>query len=387
MLEIGEPAAEHADGLAAVAAISFNYTPRPESISLDGALCAFDDGKVVAICRALPFGQWWGGARVPCAGVAGVAVLPEYRGRGLAGRLMRQLLEARRAAGDAVSALYPANAPLYRQHGYEFAGLYTELTVPVVDLPPSRAEVRLLEEGELADLMACYSTYASRHNGPVETADAERWKEHILAHKDEGTHQRTVVAPGEAGVEGYASYFLGNWESRGYPVVSKHLVALTPGALGALLGYFRRFEGSASTFTWRGSPSTAPVGIAAGSDGFSVVPKLRRWMLRVLDVPLALERRGYQSASGEVVIEIEDPMFPANAGAWRLRVENGRAQAAKLSEEVRAPVPIGLFSALYAGLVAPWDLVLLGALAPDEPRLGELSRLFAGPVAWMPDFF
>ena len=50
-------------------------------------------------------------------------------------------------------------------------------------------------------------------------------------------------------------------------------------------------------------------------------------------------------------------------------------------------LPIGLFSALYTGLASPSDLVLLGALDEDDPSLGFLTALFAGPVPWMPDAF
>ena len=390
MLEIGEPSAEHKEAVAAVAGFSFNYAVRPESVSLNGSLCAFDDGRVVAISRALAFQQWWGGARVPCAGVAGVAVLPEYRGRGIAGQLMRQLLEKRRAQGDALSVLYPANAPLYRQLGYEFAGLHPEFALPVKDLPGYRGPAdgaREMRDSEMPEVMACFSTFASRHNGPVESTDRERWREHILAHKDEGTHQRTMVVPGDAGVEGYASYFLGNWETGGYPLFCKHLVAVTPRAFAVLLGHFRRFENSAASLTWRGSPSTTPVGLAAGATGFSIVPKLRRWMLRVVDVRRALESRGYGDQSGEVVLEIDDPLFAENSGTWLLRVELGRGKAEKLDRRPGRPLSIGIFSALYAGLATPWDLVLLGAMPAEGPQAGAMSKLFAGPVAWMPDFF
>ncbi len=85
---------------------------------------------VVGTSQAIAFDQWFGGSRVPCAGVASVAVLPEYRGRGVAGALMTQLLQHRRGQGDAVSTLYPANAQLYRRLGYEFAGLRPEFRAP-----------------------------------------------------------------------------------------------------------------------------------------------------------------------------------------------------------------------------------------------------------------
>ncbi len=248
----------------------------------------------------------------------------------------------------------------------------------------------------MADVMSCYSRFASTHNGPVETADPARWANHVLAHKGEGNQQQTVMVAADGGVDGYASYFLDNWGKGGYAVHCKHLVALSAPALSTLLGHFRRFENSARDVLWHGPASTGPMGLALASSGFSITPGLRRWMLRALDVPRALGARGYQGVSGEVTLAIEDPLFPANAGPWLLRVDRGRAQvtpaaggagAGAAAAAAAKPVPIGLFSALYTGLATPGDLVLMGALDEDDPRLPVLSTLFAGPVPWMPDFF
>lgn len=371
--------------------LAFNFEAKPEEISLPGSLCAFDGARVAGTSRAVAFDQWVGGARVPCAGVSGVAVLPEHRGRGLAGELMRQLLQRRRESGDAVSVLYPANAALYRRLGYEYAGLRPRFSAPVADLPSSRGEVAEMAEGDISAVMACFSRYASAHTGPVESADPSRWASHILAHKGEGVQQRTVVVPGDQGVAGYASYFQeGSFDNGGFGVTCKHLVALDARALRTLLGYFRRFENAAAQFAWHGPPSTGPTGLALSSTAFSIGPALRRWMGRVLDVPRALEARGYPpSVAAEVVVGVEDPLFPANAGPWTLHVEHGQARVAPAPAPAAAgrPLPIGLLSALYTGFATPADLVVLGAMDDDDPRLAPLSALFAGPVPWMPDFF
>lgn len=396
MLDIHEPTKEDREGIALVAGLSFNFAMSPDIVTLPGPLCAFDNGRVIGTARAIPFDQWFGGARVPCAGIAGVAVLPEYRGRGVAAAIMWQLLERRRSQGEVVSALFPANSQLYRQLGYEFAGLRPEFRAPVTDLPVSKVGVREMAVGEMAQVMACYSRYAAAHNGPVESSAPAHWADHILAHQGEGTHQRTVVVPGDGGLDGYASYFVDRWENDGYSVHCKHLVALTSPALLGLLGHFRRFENAARELVWRGPPSTAPVGLALGSTAFTITPGLRRWMLRLLDVPRALEARGYPGQSGEVVIAVDDPLFPENAGPWLLQVANGRAQvgpapsgpgAGEPARPGAKPLPAGLLAALYAGLATPADLVLMGAIDASDPRLPTLSALFAGPVPWMPDFF
>lgn len=405
MLDIHEPADADRGAIATVVNLAFNINLGPDDISVPGTLCAFDGDRVVGTSRAIAFDQWFGGERVPCTGVSGVTVLPEFRGRGVADALMRQLLERQRSTGDTVSVLYPANSPLYRRLGYEFGGLWPQFRAPVTDLPAGKGEVRELADGDLPRVMACFSQFASAHNGPVESADPTRWTESVLAHKGEGTHQRTVVVPGnagspagaaEGGLAGYASYFLeGSAAGRGFRVTCKHLVALTPSALRTLLGYFRRFENAAQEIAWLGAPSTAPLGLALASTGFAIVPTLSRWMGRVLDVPRALEARGYPRAvSGSVAIGVEDPLFPANNGPWAVEVAGGRAQVTPATRGMATggttfagPVPIGLFSALFTGLATPGDLVLLGALSKGDPQLGLLSDLFAGPVPWMPDFF
>ena len=112
--------------------------------------------------------------------------------------------------------------------------------------------------------------------------------------------------------------------------------------------------------------------------------------MRVVDVPGALEARGYPAVEGEAILRIDDPLFPANNGPWKVRAQDGKV-AVTSAEPHRGvafkPLPIGLFSALYTGLATPSDLILLGALEADDPRAGLLSDLFGGPVPWKPDIF
>ena len=113
-------------------------------------------------------------------------------------------------------------------------------------------------------------------------------------------------------------------------------------------------------------------------------------MARILDVPRALEGRGYPAVSGEVVVELRDPLFPDNAGPWLVRADGGQVTVTPAPGASSSParaMPIGLFSALYTGFATVGDLVLIGALDGTDPRLPVLSTLFSGPVPWMPDFF
>ena len=80
-------------------------------------LAAYDDGLLVARAMIWPFSQYWGGQVLPMAGIAGVVVSPEYRGRGVGTALMAGMVSRTHQLGYAVSALYPATVPVYRSTG------------------------------------------------------------------------------------------------------------------------------------------------------------------------------------------------------------------------------------------------------------------------------
>jgi predicted acetyltransferase len=401
MFEIRPAGEADREDLASALDLAFNLRRSAADVQLERRLCAFDGDRAVASARPIDYDQWFGGLRVPCTGVAAVAVLPEYRGQGVASLLLRSLLREEKARGRAVSALYPTATALYRSLGYEFGGLRLQFTAPVSDVPASRgsSEVRQMQPSDLGAVMECFSRFASAHNGPVQSPDPDWWQDHVLSPKSHEELPRAVVVPNGEKVAGYASYHLAPWGPGGlgrssYKVVCNHLVFEDARAQRALLGYFRGFENSAKELAWYGPPSTSPMALAIASNGFSVKPELTRWMTRVLDVPLALRARGYPHVSGEAVVEIDDAVFPENSGPWLVQADAGRASvrpvdAATAERRQRAgkPLPVGLFSALYTGFATPADLVVVGALDDDDERVPFLSALFAGPVPWMPDFF
>ena len=408
MLDIRPPGETDREAIALLSGLAFNSPPRPERVSLVGRLCVYNGDRLTASAGAIDFDQWFGGARVPCAGIEGVVVQPADRGRGTAAALVAELLRKVRVEGRLVSALYPSTASLYRKLGYEFGGLRPHFRVAITDLPAAGLPTGDVAKGEVSELAAgeldnremsadglgavadCFSRFASAHNGPVEKRDPAYWVDRALAHEGEGTYQRTVVVTDDAGVTGYASYFLEERKQDAYALVCKHLVATSTAALSRLIRYFRRFENAAKELVWTGPANAGPLGLALQGNGFALTPALSRWMVRVLDVPRALEYRGYPDIEGDAVLNIDDPLFPDNNGPWHLRAAHGKIEVGREDGKTSSapdPLPIGLFSALFTGLATASDLVLLGALKEDDERTGFLSALFAGPIPWMPDTF
>jgi len=116
-----------------------------------------------------------------------------------------------------------------------------------------------------------------------------------------------------------------------------------------------------------------------------------QWMLRVLDVPGALTARGWPGIDANAIFAVDDPMFPDNAGPWRLSVSDGEATVDPVSpaEAARSPrpIPIGAFSSMFTGFLRVADAVRLGILDRDDSATPAFARLLSGPDPWSPFFF
>src|SRR5204863_2297323 len=122
---------------------------------------AFDAaGRLVGRAVDRHHEQWWGGRRVVAADVAGVAVLPEARGRGVARALLGELLRRARERGAAVSALFPTVAAPYRGSGWEIGGVLRTVDLPTAAVARHRPAPHLsVRPGGPADLPAVAELY------------------------------------------------------------------------------------------------------------------------------------------------------------------------------------------------------------------------------------
>ncbi|MGO7216283.1 GNAT family N-acetyltransferase, partial [Rhizobium ruizarguesonis] len=65
---------------------------------------------------------WFGGRAVPACNIAHVAILPEYRGLGLADAILEDAGAIAASRGALVTTLFASTRPVYRRGGYELAG-------------------------------------------------------------------------------------------------------------------------------------------------------------------------------------------------------------------------------------------------------------------------
>ncbi|MDD9347319.1 GNAT family N-acetyltransferase [Mumia sp.] len=282
------------------------------AVDVGRQLAAYDGSTVVATARINAFGQWWGGRRLPMAGIGGVVVAPEHRGSGVGSALMRAVLERSRELGFLVSALYPATTAPYRAVGYEITGTRRVVDVSTEALRRLSGEpVRLRRGGpedaaELTRLLAA-GYEARRQSGPFD------WDPVEVAVDLADDEILTYLA--DDGVVSYA--FAGD-----------HLDVQTLGAAStSTLRALWRLVGS-------GSSTRSLVRVALGphdplfwmlTDNEVAVHQTQWWMLRLVDAPAAVAARGFPAAIDvEVPLVLTDPLHEGSSGRHLLVVSGGQ---------------------------------------------------------------
>jgi predicted acetyltransferase len=336
----------------------------------------YDDRLLVGRAMIWPFRQWWGGRPLPMAGIAGVVVLPEYRGRGVGTALVQGILERSRELGYPLSALYPATVPVYRRLGWEVAGSQYRVTIDTRLLRELRGGPRTVREagphdaGSMLELMR--RQYAeTRANGPKDDDEAELRRQ--LAEDSVFAYMCD---------DGYVVY---GWEGEDLAVYQ--LQAGDADAARALWSVV----GSGSSIAKRVYAYLAPDDPVHWLLPDVVAPSVHqnRWMLRCCDVQAAVEGRGYATGTSvDVALEISDPQLPGNGFTGRLQVSDGRGRL--VPGIGRGPVtrigPNG-FAALYAG--ASVSMLVAGGVVAggDQESYALLDSAFSGRPAYLLDYF
>ena len=332
--------------------------------------------KVVAGARIWDFDQWWAGRPVRMAGVAGVVVAPEFRGRGVGSLLMRGVLERSKAYGFPLTALYPATVVVYRHLGYEFAGGRYKFSFPAADvrvLGGKEVEVRQGGPDDAARLLELVAEVrsAGRESGML------RWPEAKVREWLGESETFSYLAD-----DGFVVY---TWDGSDLRV--DEIVAgseATARALWATVGSGSSIARSVHAYV---APHD-PIHLFLGHEADHTA-QVQRWMLRLLDPQAAITARGWlPGVAVETEFEIDDAELPDNAGRWRLAVAGGAAEltASTGSGSVPRLTARGL-AALYGG--TPLASLRAAGLAtgglPADDAL--LDTAFAGPAPYMLDFF
>lgn len=378
--------------------VSLNLDParrasRLPRLPLKDFRVAFDGDQAIASAAEFRFLQWFAGRSMPMSGIFGVATLPEYRGGGVMRDVVSTLMREAHAKGTPVTALYPAVLGPYRSLGYEIAGTFNEHRLAIDAIPAGIGDASAVREYTPEDLpavRACWSRAMRDATGTIEP-DGDGWWVHRTFNPQMDPTLRAVVVPAADGdgIEAFASFVRTPTPGElhvAFGLECNPLAAVSERGLRSMLAYLRGFRGLGRWVQWVGPPNDA---IAMVIPEHAVMHHWRYpWMLRLLHVDGAVRARGWPAgARAEAVFAVDDPMFPSNAGPWRLSVADGRAEVERAVGADAKPLTIGALSAMFTGYLRPHDAVRVGLMDAGDPAVEAFATLFAGPDPWTGFFF
>jgi predicted acetyltransferase len=342
------------------------------------------DGRIVTSLVLYPLTAWVRGQRVPLAGVGSVAVSPEHRRRGVGETLMRSALRELRQRGSAFSALYAFRGSYYRKLGYGAIEVVQQLAVSPANLPASdeARRVRRLLLPDRPAVETLYERVAAQGHFALERT-REWWAQRLWGYPGDW-----VVYEGRrrGQIEGYLHYEVDTTHGPfRLGLTLTEFVAASPEAHRGLVGYLASLADQVQEIhhaapgdnLWLATLRTAQnlrpgaeIGVLLDTGGVA-----HGAMLRVTDVKAGLECLPVAPhARGEVVLDVDDPILPQNARAWRVVAREGRLQARPEAASAARPpraghvrlprlkVPADALGPLLAGTLSPTGAAAAGLI-------------------------
>ncbi|NJO66418.1 MAG: GNAT family N-acetyltransferase [Leptolyngbyaceae cyanobacterium RM1_405_57] len=339
-------------------------------------------GQLAGGLATLPMGQWFGNQRVPMTGIAAVGVAPEYRGSGAAIALMQHTLQDLYASGVALSALYPATQQLYRKAGYEQGGSFCtwEISAQAIQVKERSLPVQPIHSPAANVFQALSQQQSQTNNGNLDRHPAI-WEEILKPDAPEVVYAYLF---GDDQPEGYIIFSQKQINNSAALVVLDWAI-LTPAAGLSFWKFLANHRSQIKKVRWRSSAIDLLTLLLPEQS--AKLHEADRWLLRIVNVISALEKRGYPSdVEMELHLDIQDDLLPDNSGKFILSVSNGQGTVTRGGKgELRLEI-CGL-APLYTGLFSPCQLQLLGQLEASERAIATATHLFAGSHPWLRDFF
>jgi predicted acetyltransferase len=357
---------------------SDRFDPERPGMAPGRHVAAYLDGALVGQVRRHAFGQHFGGRRLPCAGISGVAVAPEARNRALARRMLTESMERAAADGEVIAALYPTTAALYRSAGFEVAGWWVQRGVGVGELPRDDGSLTW-ERADLDDprAVAVHDRMAPDHDGWIDPgADFWAWRA-IRARKDESANRYLYI--GLRGPEPVAAvqYAYGRSERAMYRIDAEVVLGVDGVAVGAALAFLGSHGTTADEVRTLLPVDELELHLAHAQR--TRVHATWPWMLALIELPGAIAARGFpEGVAGSLSLEVTDGNRPANAGRWVLTVADGRG-ALERGGPGRVAVSVTDLAAVFSGHLDPVRLARAGRLGPASAAdVGLLRAAFVG---------
>lgn len=347
-------------------------------------LVAEYEGELIGSATVFPAEMWLSGVPIKIAAVAGVTVLPEFRRRGVAGKMMEFSIVRMFAEGRAMSALFPFSHKYYRRFGYD-----TINDVHAYRINPNNLtvfveghKVRPFEPDDLPMMRVMYKGQLTWHNGWFTRTNV--WWDRILKR-----WPQVMVFDNDGMIEGYYFYEI-KTSTRGERVMHiREFFAAENAAYRGLIGYLAA-QNEADVIEYLAPPDTPlrhalrqPQADDAQNRGWifndlcHVTPGM---MGRIINLPTALTARFYtRGMSGERSLKVTDSIIPTNEEPLVFRLVDGRAETrpADNNGQVQIETDIGTLSQILCGYMTMKDAQRLDRVQTDEDTCSWFDQAIA----------
>lgn len=320
-----------------------------------------------------------GGVAVPAAGMTALGVMPGYQRQGALATLAGSLVETwRDQAGEPLAIMWASEGSLYGRYGCGELGTDQQvLAIPHaapfhagVDTGTAPVRERTREEA-LPTVKAMYDRVRRTRIGWLRRSDGA-WDFHLADEprfRDGMSSLRFALHP-----QGYAIYrLLHGFDPRSSlrsEVHVKEIVAETDVARAAL--YRHLLDLSLGGELRYYAATDDPIVHLLANPRLAVRTRADAVWVRITQVDQALELRHYQS-DVDLVLDVDDPVVPWNAGHWRFTVKDGRATVVRTDDEADVTVAITALGSAYLGGVR--FSALTGAQKVREHTPGAVAKL------------
>lgn len=352
-------------------------------------LGGFEDGQLVSTVDILEFSTWIEGARFPTGGLAGVATVPERTGRGYARQTLRQTIAwMRDELGMCLSTLYPTVPPLYNSLGWTIADSLIrwsgapEAFLPSRRLPRDSGEqitrrAARVEDGAL--LEPVYRAFAQPRSGYVDRPDWI-WKNLLRGRPNQPPRWLATWSGSDGVLAGYLLYTMEGGQDRSLRV--HDFIALRPEAYHGLLSFLAAHHLWPKIVIPLGQDVPLPSLVENYRRLTEEVPLGGHFMLRILDLPSAIQRRAVLGETNcpDLVAEVSDADAPWNAGTWLIGQRDGSDGRRWICEQTDRPpqarLDIRTVADLFGGYLQPHQAREFGLLSATPNALPTLQALF-----------
>lgn len=303
---------------AACAVQSFGGEITPDDLKMPDytVLAAFEDDNktLVSQMEINDFSNFYGSGTLRCAGVGGVATLPQYRHKGTVRALFGRLFES----DYDISILHPFSTSYYRKFGYETSADFLSLETPASNLSriPYSGRVKCVDKSNEAEALEIYNRLASVYNLAYERRDGR-----FLNLNPFNTSDYTYLSLDEDGkADGLVSFTVNRAADT---LEVSEIYFEDKKAMLNLLGYLRQYDGNLANLKFNALPLSSPLITVLENEGAAKRQLGNTGAVRIINLKNVLEKALWPDESGKFSFTVKDTI-PANNGTFLIEYGGGK---------------------------------------------------------------